>query len=133
MTVTYQTVEVPVKGMDCAECAAHVQHAIAQLSGVQAVDVFLTAEKAVVRLDLTQVDLPAIRQAVQGAGYSVPDTEPGAPATASATLSQAALRLFGLVFGAVLFGWLQTGSFIKVCDGMGMMLSQQSCLKKVRP
>ena len=26
-----QTLEVPIKGMDCAECTRHVQHAISQL------------------------------------------------------------------------------------------------------
>lgn len=43
--------EVPVKGMDCAECAQHVQQAIAKLHGVESVDVLLAAEKAVIRLD----------------------------------------------------------------------------------
>ena len=35
-----QTIEVPVRGMDCAECTQHVQHAIAALPGVQNVEVF---------------------------------------------------------------------------------------------
>ena len=67
-----QTLEVPIQGMDCAECTMHVQHAIAALPGVDRVDVFLASEKAVVRLDLQQVDLPAIQQAVARAGYTVP-------------------------------------------------------------
>lgn len=67
-----QTLEIPISGMDCAECTQHVQHAIEKLPGVQSVNVFLGAEKAVVKLDPAQVDLPAIRAAVQGAGYDVP-------------------------------------------------------------
>ena len=74
-----QVLEVPVKGMDCAECTQHVQHAIAALPGIQSVDVFLASEKAVIHLDPQRVSLPAIRQAVAGAGYSVPDQAAAAP------------------------------------------------------
>ena len=34
-----KTIEVLVKGMDCTECTMHVQHALAQLPGVEKVDV----------------------------------------------------------------------------------------------
>ncbi|KJR98301.1 MAG: ATPase P [Desulfobulbaceae bacterium BRH_c16a] len=69
------TLEVPVRGMDCAECTRHVQHAIAKLPGVESVDVLLATEKAVIQLDLDQVDLSAIRKAVVSAGnYSIPET-----------------------------------------------------------
>jgi Cd2+/Zn2+-exporting ATPase/Cu+-exporting ATPase len=111
---TVKTIEVPVKGMDCAECTQHVQHAIKALPGVESVDVFLASEKAAIRLDPAQVDLPAIRKAVAAAGYSVPEP---APDHARPTLDQAAapaqapvvdftrtiLTLFGVVFGVVLF------------------------------
>ena len=50
-----QTLEVPVIGMDCAECTQHVQQAIAALPGVESVDVFLSSEKALIRLDPAQV------------------------------------------------------------------------------
>ncbi|MCJ7676745.1 MAG: cation transporter, partial [Anaerolineales bacterium] len=71
-----QTIEVPILGMDCAECTQHVQHAIAALPGVRAVDVLLAAEKAVVRLDPVRVDREAIARAVEGAGYHVsPDRQ----------------------------------------------------------
>lgn len=59
-----QTIEVPVKGMDCTECTQHVQKAIAALPGVETVDVLLSAERAVVQLDPARVDLRAIRDAV---------------------------------------------------------------------
>ena len=72
MTSNLRTLEVSVKGMDCAECVAHVHHAIAELPGVQSVEVYLASEKAVVQLDPEQVTMPAIRQAVADAGYSVP-------------------------------------------------------------
>ena len=100
-----QILEVPIQGMDCAECTMHVQHAIAALPGVDRVDVFLSSEKAVVRLDLQLVDLPAIQQAVARAGYTVPTTQ-AVPETREAALqefSRPILTLLGMVFGAVLF------------------------------
>jgi Cd2+/Zn2+-exporting ATPase/Cu+-exporting ATPase len=99
-----KTLELPVKGMDCTECTMHVQHAIARLPGVEKVEVFLASEKAVVRLDPERVDLPAIRQAVAGAGYAVPEVVPqGMPAGAAQGFSRQVLTLLGIVFGAVLF------------------------------
>lgn len=103
----FTTVEVPVAGMDCAGCTRSVQQALTALPGVASADVLLAAEKAIIRLDPTQVDLPAIRAAVAGAGYTVPEQAPAgdatAPAASSAGFSREVLRLLGIVFGAVLF------------------------------
>ncbi len=99
-----ETLEVPIQGMDCAECTLHVQHAIAALPGVEAVNVFLASEKAIIQLDPAQTDMLAIRKAVEEAGYSVPT-----PATAQSSVpplgdfTRRVLALFGIVFGAVLF------------------------------
>ncbi len=99
-----QTLEIPVQGMDCTECTRHVQQAIAALPGVQSVDVFLSAEKAVIRLDPAHVDLPAIQQAVEGAGYSIPQPVVGQPQPSTpGDFSRQVLTLFGVVFGVVLF------------------------------
>lgn len=100
----FQTLEIPVQGMDCTECTQHVQRAIAALPGVQSVDVFLSVEKAVIRLDPAHVDLPAIQQAVEGAGYSarLPDITP-TKFPAPADFTRQVLTLFGVVFGVVLF------------------------------
>ncbi len=101
---TVKTLEVPIKGMDCAECTLHVQHAIAALPGVESVNVFLASEKAAIRLDPTLVDLPVIRQAVEGAGYSVPDTDTHQAASSPiGDFTRPILTLFGVVFGVVLF------------------------------
>ena len=88
--------------MDCADCTRHVQHAIAALPGVDHVEVFLASEKALVRLDPQLVDLPAIRQAVAGAGYSVKDLET-APPPAASDFSRQVLVLLGVLFGVILF------------------------------
>ncbi len=98
--------EIPVRGMDCAECTMHVQHALTALPGVDDVHVLLSSEKAVLQIDPSQVDLATIRKAVEGAGYTVPEPTPekGAePASKPlATFTRPILTLFGIVFGAVL-------------------------------
>jgi len=99
-----ETLEVPIAGMDCAECTLHVQHAVAALPGVESVNVFLASEKAVVRLDPARVDLAAIRTAVAGAGYSVPTSSIVRPNPSSpGDFTRPVLTLFGVVFGVVLF------------------------------
>jgi Cu+-exporting ATPase len=102
--------EVPIQGMDCAECTRHVHEAISALPGVDTVEVYLAAEKAVVILDPQLVDMSDIRQAVKNAGYAVPD--PVQPVETEdidhglkslQNLSRPVLGLFGIVFGLVLF------------------------------
>ena len=104
-----KTLEIPISGMDCAECTQHVQHAIQQLPGVQSVKVFLGSEKAVVRLDPAQVDLPALRAAVQGAGYDVPASDSPAPDPVSIgdfnrRLTILLISVFTIILGVVIFG-----------------------------
>ena len=109
-----ETIEVPVAGMDCTECTTHVKQAIAALPGVKSVDVLLASEKAVIQLDPSVVGLPQIREAVAGAGYSVPpadveethapaNTQRPMPPTSLADFSRPILTIFGIVFGVVLF------------------------------
>ncbi len=97
-----QSLEVPIKGIDCAECARHVQHAIAKLPGVESVNVLLASKKAIIRLDPTLVDLHAIRKAVESAGYSIPGL-PTSPATQTASFNRQIVALLAIVFGVVLF------------------------------
>lgn len=101
-----QTLEITIKGMDCADCVRHVEHTLAGLPGVNKVQVLLASEKAILQIDPSQVTLPMLRQAVEKAGYSIPEVE--SPTESSLAIratefSRSALLLFGLVFGAVLF------------------------------
>lgn len=99
-----QTLEVPVQGMDCAECTMHVQHAIAELSGVESVEVYLVSEKAVVQLDPELVSLPKIQKAVEAAGYSVPASQDShIEQSTHQDFTRQVMRLLGLVFGVVIF------------------------------
>ncbi|MCS7251257.1 MAG: cation-translocating P-type ATPase [Thermoflexus sp.] len=96
-----QLLEVPIQGMDCAECVLHVQQAIANLPGVESVHVLLSSEKAIVRVDPTRVDWSAIRKAVESAGYSVPDSAVPSAAPAGAFIRRMRMWL-ALVFSGVL-------------------------------
>jgi Cd2+/Zn2+-exporting ATPase/Cu+-exporting ATPase len=122
-TLAYQTLELPIGGMDCAECKETVQHALAALPGVVEARVLLSSEKAIVEVDPSKVDLPTLRKAVIGAGYMVPQTltseREGLPVRTLTSFTRPILTLFGLVFGAVLLvvvagEWL--GLFERVTD-----------------
>ena len=98
-----QTLEVPIKGMDCAECTQHVQHAISKLDGVKSVDVLLAAEKAIIQLDPEKVDMPAIRKAVTSAGkYSVPETVPLPSTQLMGDFNRRLIILLVVVFSIIL-------------------------------
>jgi P-type Cu+ transporter len=98
-----QTIEIPIAGMDCTECTQTVQRAISALNGVKKADVFLSSEKAIIQLDPSLVKMADIRQAVSGAGYSVPQQN-GANQSPDVALGEFSRRMFtalGLAFGAV--------------------------------
>jgi len=99
-----QTIEVLIHGMCCAEEAADVRRAIASVPGVQAVEVLLTSEKAIVHIDPAVVGLSHIRGAVASTGCSVPTEDPVPSAgSVGGEISRQVLGLFGLIFGVVLF------------------------------
>ena len=65
---------VPVEGMTCASCVAHVEKAISKIPGVTDVSVNLATERAEVSF-AGDLDPAAVVRAVEGAGYGVPETE----------------------------------------------------------
>lgn len=98
-----QTITVPIKGMDCAECTQHVGRAISKLESVQSVDVLLATEKAISQLDPDIVTMPAIRNAVASAGeYSVPETIAPPVTLPVGDFNRQLMVLLAIVFGGVL-------------------------------
>lgn len=71
---TFQTVTLPVKGMDCTSCVQHIQNDLAAVPGIHQAQVFLSSEKAIVQFDPAQVDRGTIIQTIERAGYRVPAT-----------------------------------------------------------
>ena len=96
-----RTIEVPIRGMDCADCSLHVQRAIAALPGVDSVAVSLATEKAIIRHDPNRVGMDAIRKAVRGSGYEVVSPEM-LRSTAQPRTSPRALLVLGIIAGVVL-------------------------------
>ncbi|PYC43562.1 heavy metal translocating P-type ATPase [Pseudomonas protegens] len=64
------TFDLPIAGMTCASCAGRVERALAKVAGIRAVSVNLATEQA--RIEAPGDSLPALLEAVENAGYSVP-------------------------------------------------------------
>lgn len=96
--------EVSVNGMDCSDCARHVQQALEKLDGVESVEPFVTSKKVVVKLNPVKLSRQEVYQAIEGAGYSVAD-QPKEPRSQASIddITRPILTLFGIVIGAVLF------------------------------
>lgn len=106
-TSTFETLEIPIAGMDCAGCTSSVQKALTALPGVASADVLLSSEKAIVFIDPSRVDLPTLKRAVADAGYRVPEAESGAASrdadAEGRSFTRAVFGFLSIVFGAVLF------------------------------
>lgn len=99
-------IELPIRGMDCPSCAAHVRAAIESVDGVASADVLLGSEKAIVEFDDGRADEAGLAAAVAAAGYEVParntPAENDLRLAAAETFGNRALAVTGLAFGVVL-------------------------------
>ncbi len=117
-----QTLEVPIKGMDCAECTQHVQRALSRLDGVNSVEVLLATEKAIIKLDPDRVHMSDIRRAVASAGeYSVPETTEVAPLISQAEFNRKFNILLVSVFAGVLFIVI-AGEWLGLFDALNQLI-----------
>ena len=66
-----QLVEIPIKGMTCNSCEQHVNHEIAKLSGVVRSEASFKHGNAIVEYDISKIEIEAIHNAINKAGYSV--------------------------------------------------------------
>lgn len=62
---------IAVEGMSCQHCVRAVKDAVGKLAGVDAVEVSLERKEATVSFDPARVGLPAIKAAIEEAGYTV--------------------------------------------------------------
>lgn len=77
--VPTETVILPIGGMTCASCAAHVERALSKVPGVVTASVNLAAEKATVTFVPGLADLAEFKHAVAKAGYEVLEVPTEAP------------------------------------------------------
>ncbi|MEK7848343.1 MAG: heavy metal translocating P-type ATPase, partial [Chloroflexota bacterium] len=64
-------VVIPVTGMTCASCVAHVTQALEEVSGVSQVQVNLASGRASVEYDPARAALPDMERAIRDIGYGV--------------------------------------------------------------
>ncbi|MCU0559613.1 MAG: heavy metal translocating P-type ATPase [Desulfobacterales bacterium] len=67
-----QTLNIPVHGMTCANCAAAIERAVKRLPGVSAVNVNFAGEQAAVAFDPKALTLNDIVAKIRKSGYAVP-------------------------------------------------------------
>ena len=67
-----QEITLPVRGMTCASCVAHVERALKGVNGVADVNVNLATEKASIWFSTDAVGIGNLVEAVQATGYDVP-------------------------------------------------------------
>ncbi len=69
MTTAESTIRIPVSGMTCAACQAHVQRALAEQPGVADASVNLMMQNAAVRFDPAQVSPERLVETIRDTGY----------------------------------------------------------------
>ena len=67
-----ETVELKVEGMDCEGCVKSVTRMLSGVPGVHTVEVSLAEARAKVTYDPAQANVPAMKKAVERAGYKAP-------------------------------------------------------------
>ncbi|HAV78987.1 MAG TPA: cadmium-transporting ATPase, partial [Anaerolineae bacterium] len=73
--MTLQTLETPIKGMDCSNCAVTIEHSLKQMNGVLKATVNYPAEKMWVEFDNQKIDHSDIEKQIQKLGYKIPLSE----------------------------------------------------------
>lgn len=62
-----------IGGMDCASCAAVIEHDLKKTKGVNSANVNFATEKAYVDIDTDQTDIDKIKKTIEGLGYKASD------------------------------------------------------------
>jgi Cd2+/Zn2+-exporting ATPase/Cu+-exporting ATPase len=122
-TGALQTVDLPVRGMDCGDCVHSVRRAVADLPGVHDVEVYLAGERAEVTHDPARTPIEEVRRAIEGAGYACPLPQDASEATSrpaaagperAAAMTRRAMTLMGLIFAVVLI-------VVVIGEGLGLL------------
>jgi copper chaperone CopZ len=66
-----ETARITIEGMTCEGCVASVTRVLKALPGVQSVEVSLRPGSASVSYDPARTGVPALRKAIEDAGYDV--------------------------------------------------------------
>jgi P-type Cu+ transporter len=69
--VSQSRIDLPITGMSCASCAAHIQESLSGLKGVHSASVNFAAEKATVFYDQSLVSVEDFIRTIKDQGYEV--------------------------------------------------------------
>ncbi len=72
MSTKIKETNLPISGMTCASCVAHVEKSLNEIPGVKKATVNLATERATIKYDGSDVDPGVLVQAVRDSGYDVP-------------------------------------------------------------
>jgi copper chaperone CopZ len=139
-----QTIDLPIRGMTCASCAATIERGLRRVPGVQTASVNLAAGQATISYEPAMAQMIHLIQTIEDAGYEVATTrategtsgtanQPSAMQTLKQILKMAACcagPILGLALLAPLAGTLGIGVssvvsflFVLACPlSMGLMM-----------
>jgi Cd2+/Zn2+-exporting ATPase len=97
----YKHAVIPIKGMDCSDCAVVVQHSLERIEGVMSSKVDYASQLLSIEFDRQKVDQATIHKRIHSLGYQAPDT------IFIGWCKEHFKLLLSLLSGAfLLFGWL---------------------------
>lgn len=100
MPVQTTTSRIPVLEMSCAACARQVEQVVLEQPGVTSASVHYATQNLTVTFDPAIADLPALRRAVQGAGYDLVLADTASESVAEAIREDRQRTLKKAVWGA---------------------------------
>lgn len=120
---------LPVIGMACASCSAHVERELSSLRGVQSASVSLASRTALIDYDPSAITLEEMKAAINGIGF---DLVIEADRNVEAIERRAYVRLrrrtllswlFALLTMAISMGWISLGSTPAFANQAALLLA----------
>lgn len=116
MSSSETTLELRISGIDCAECAEHLQQSLSKLQGVRSADVLFGAEKAILVTQPRVLRMAEVEKVLAAEGCRIVPTDQAVPPT-SRPAARSVLTVLGMVVAGVvlvvvageifgLFDWL---------------------------
>ena len=107
---------IPVIGMACAACSAHVERKLSELKGIRSASVSLAGRTALVDYDPSVISLEEMKRAISNAGYDLVIEDDRNAEEINRTSFRRLLRrtllswLFAIATMAVSMGWISPGT-----------------------
>lgn len=106
--MTETTTELRIEGMDCAECATHVERALKPLPGVERVETYPMTLRARIRHDPQIAPVEILKEEINKAGYEILTEDPLREGVRGVQLGKhlgfALGAVFALILGLVIVG-----------------------------